>query len=214
MFIIDFDDTLFNTRPKFLRARIKALKKLGVSDQQNYDSYCKARRGPKGNGYYNSERQAEALGELGYDEEKIKSALLATETPRHLKTFLLTDAIKFLRKIKKLREPMVLLSLGNEEYQYKKVHGSRIEKYFDRIFFVNDSKEFVLGKLLKKVSDKKIWFINDRVGQTLELASKFKRITPILKQSVDGGSGKEYKNSGLPYFKTLTQIYNYVKKHK
>ena len=78
---------------------------------------------------------------------------------------------------------------------------------------VNGSKEFVLGKLLKKVTDKKIWFINDRIDQTKELAVKFKRITPILKFSVEQGTLADYKNSGLPYFKTLTEIYNYVKKY-
>ncbi|MDO8626470.1 MAG: HAD hydrolase-like protein [Candidatus Magasanikbacteria bacterium] len=206
MFIIDFDDTLFDTRPKFIEARFAAVATLGVTREQ----YDIARNGLNKNGNYTTRRHAYEIAKFDFDEEKVCLALDSVLDSEKLRSFLFADASYFLESLKKLEQPLVLLSLGDEEFQACKVQGAGIEKYFDRIFYVNDTKKHVVRELLRAISDAKVWFVNDRVEQTKELAEMFPRLVPVLKQSARD-SEEDYKLSGIPYFKTLTEIYDYIK---
>jgi hypothetical protein len=169
-----------------------------------------ARRSADNIATYSTRRHAQILAEHGFDEEQVVKELETTTSPEALSKLLYPDAHDFLKKLKSFGEPMVLLSLGDSEFQMLKVQGSGIEAYFDRVFVVNDTKEHVVAELLAYVKDKKIWFVNDWVQQTLEIKNKFPQLHYILKQSPEGGSDEQYAKSGLPYFKTLTQIYEYI----
>lgn len=212
MFIIDFDDTLFNTRPGFKEARIAAVARLDISPEVYQETYGQARRTPEGIASYSNYRHAQILGTKGFDEAAVRAALETTTTPEKLRDLLYPEAHEFLQKLKKLGEPLVLLSLGDAEFQNLKVQGTGIAPYFERIFVVDDTKEHVVRKLLEHVTDSTIWFINDWVTQTMELALKFPSVRFVLKQSPTGGTDEEYTKSGLPYFKTLTEIYDYIAK--
>ncbi len=211
MFIIDFDDTLFNTRPGFRDARAQALAEVGVSDELYQATYLKARNGSDGLVHYDDRRHAQVLAAEGFDEEKMFAALSSTVTPDKLKEFLFDDAISFLETLRSFGEPMVLLSLGDPDYQYLKIKRLDLEKYFDRVFMVSAPKKTVMAELLGAVSDTTIWFVNDKINETIELATAFPRLLPILKQASIFPEA-DYANSGLPHFKTLTEIQNYIAK--
>lgn len=210
MFIIDFDDTLFDTRPGFRAVRLAAVASLGITPEVYQDTYRVARRSPEGLASYSNYRHAQVLAERGFDEQSVLAALEKTTSPESLASLVYPDAHSFLSQLKKLGEPMVLLSLGDSEFQQRKVHGSGVDIYFDRTFVVDDTKEHVVRELLAAVSDSTVWFINDWLQQSLELAPKFPRLTHVLKQSPEGGTDEAYAASGMPYFKTLTEIYDYI----
>lgn len=209
MFIIDFDDTLFNTRPGFADARVKALSALGVSKDQYLATYLKARNDANGLVNYNDRRHAQMLALEGFDEEKIFEAFQSTMTPERLKEFLFPDTISFLEKIKSYGEPMVLLSLGDAEFQSIKLKRLGLERYFDRVFMTSEPKTTVMAEIIHGVSDTSIWFINDKPEETKELVQFFPKIKPLLKQC-SRFSESEYKALDLPYFKTLTGIQNFI----
>jgi phosphoglycolate phosphatase-like HAD superfamily hydrolase len=210
MIIVDLDDTLFNTRPAFREARIAALKKLGVSEELYYATYQAARQLDGRDGFYSSRRHAEIFGLHGFKVDAILAALEDTTKPAQLKKFLFPDTVIFLEKLRALGEPLVLLSLGDEEFQYLKVHGAGLAKYFDRMFFVNDTKEHVVRELLSNVSDSVVWFVNDRVSDSVVLQKLWApRLRVVLKQAGERPL-EEYLGSGLPYFKTLTEIYDHI----
>ena len=213
MFIIDFDDTLFDTQSGFSGARVSALKPFGISEQLYKETYLKARNNPNGEVIYNNRRHAQVLRQYGFSEDDVFETLEASCKPARLKFFLFPDAIDFLKKLKSLGEPMVLLSLGEKEFQYQKIKALQMEKYFDRIFMTNTEKDKTMKEILEYVSDKVIWFINDKINETKAMHSLFPILRPLLKQSLVE-SPEAYRASGWPHYKTLTEIYEHIVTHR
>lgn len=211
MFIIDFDDTLFNTHA-FKQARLKALENIGVSSALFWTTYKQARVNNDGIFTYSDRRHAEILASEGFSEEKIFQAL--NKVTLNMKDFLTVDAEDFLQNLTLLKQPLILLSLGDAEFQELKVKSSGIAKYFERIFFVDKTKEQVLTELFSATTDQENWLINDKVDESQQLKIRFPNLQVILKIS-DSFPPSVYNHSGLPYYRTLTEIKkhleNYVK---
>lgn len=104
---------------------------------------------------------------------------------------------------------MVLLSLGDPEFQELKVKETGVDKYFERMFLINRTKEDVLADLFKNRASETVWFINDKVDETQQLLFRFKDLQPVLKMS-DSIAREVYTKSGLPHFPTLREILEYV----
>ncbi len=208
MFVIDFDDTLFNTH-HFKKARMETLQKIGVSEKDYQETYREALK--KNDVFsYSNHRHSELLALRGYSVEKVMEALEKTTGDR-LQKFLFPDTVAFMQKLTKTGESVVLLSLGEPSFQELKVKGSGIASYFDRIFMVENSKEYVIHEIIdtgKKEED--IWFINDKVGETVLVKNKFPRLRIVLRKS-DSINEEEYIQSKLPYYQTLSEIYEYIR---
>ncbi|HYE60030.1 MAG TPA: hypothetical protein VEA18_02510 [Candidatus Kapabacteria bacterium] len=206
MFIIDFDDTLFDTQ-RFKKARLDALLACGVSEAIFTESYIKARNNMTGAFTYSDRRHAEILAEYGFDEEKIYEAFM--KITAQLPSFLFPDTILFLEKLKTLQKPLILLSLGDSGFQETKVRGAKIHKYFDRRFMVSETKLSIMQHLLQQKQDEMVWFIDDKIDETREIAALCPAVHPLLKVS---GSIPlpQYEASGMPYFANLLSIYDYV----
>jgi phosphoglycolate phosphatase-like HAD superfamily hydrolase len=210
MFILDFDDTLFDTHAH-KQARLAALSALGVSADMFWETYRQARNSADGLFIYSNERHAEMLSLHGFDRDRIYSALEAT-TSGTLDHFLFSGTIQFLDYLKSLQLPMILLSLGDPSMQELKVRASGIHDYFDRIFFVNESKADVLAELFDSVDEGAVWFVNDKPDETKALAALFPQMHIILKKSASI-SDEKYEHSGLPFLQSITEIKTYVQKH-
>jgi len=210
MFIIDFDDTLFNTHD-FKKVRLESLIKIGVTESDYQETYVEALK--KNDSFnYSNEWHAELLGLRGYSVEKVLSSLEQT-TGDQLQEFLFPDTVEFLEKIKDIGQSLVLLSLGEVRFQELKVKGAGISEYFDRMFMVQDSKEHVMQKLIdvgENSFQDGMWFINDKVEETLLIKNRFPQLNIVLKKSASIDE-KDYQQSNVPYFKTLTEIYDYIK---
>lgn len=208
MFIVDFDDTIFDSQ-KFKLARCEVLLELGVSEQQFWHTYKQARIGADGTFTYNDKRHAQFLALEGFDEDKIYEKL-ASVTLR-INDFLFHDTLDFLTFLKEYKRPVILLSLGDPVFQETKVLGTKIHNYFDKMFMVARSKGDVLKEIFKYENPSKVWFLNDKVEETKYVCEQFENLVPVLKVS-SAISMDDYEQSGLPYFKTLTEIKDYVAK--
>jgi beta-phosphoglucomutase-like phosphatase (HAD superfamily) len=215
MFIIDFDDTIFDTRGKngFKEARLKALRKIGVSRELYTKTYYKSARNSIGHAVYNSRRHARELVKNGFDEKKVFQALEKTVSARILKTFLYKDTIIFLKKLKKLKQPVILFSLGEKSFQILKINKTGLNKYFDKIIIVSLPKEKTIKTIPGLKYAKNVWFINNRVDETLSVKKYSSQFKYVLKQSADIPL-EDYRKSGLPYFKNLLGIYEYIRKNQ
>ncbi len=207
MFVIDFDDTLFNTHD-FKQARIADLVATGVSEKDYQETYLEAMK--KNDLFsYSNERHAELLALRGYPKEKVLAALQET-TGSRLREFLFPDTVEFMQKLQDLGHPLVLLSLGEASFQELKVKGSGVSEYFDRMFMVQDSKEHIIHELVAVGGHpEEMWFVNDKVGESLLIKNAFPNLHIVLKKS-ESIREEEYTQSNLPYFKTLTEIYEYI----
>ncbi|MFH1291851.1 MAG: HAD family hydrolase [bacterium] len=213
MFIIDLDDTLFNTRGVhgFKEVRLSVLNKLGVTEDLYDKTYSEARnQEPIG---YNNIKHAQVLSKHGFDQEEVFQALEKTISSEILKTFLFSDSLSFLGQMKSLGEPMILLSFGDTDFQTLKAKGSGFEEYFDRFILTRTDKSDVVAELANGKNLSKIWFINNRPDETLNVKKNHPKINYILKKSEDIDE-QEYIKSQLPYFKTLNEIYEYIRDNR
>lgn len=208
MFVIDFDDTLFQTH-KFKQMRVGALKSAGVPSSVDDEIYKKARNSPDGMLTYSNIRHAEILASYGYDYDKALYVLEKTTEKEVLAGLLADGAKEFLQYLRDQGQTLVLLSLGSSEFQELKVRGCGVHELFDRMFMVHDTKEHILNELFEHIGDEAVWFVNDKIEETKKLCSKFFKLKPILKVSqlfpID-----EYINSGMKYFNNFNELKEYV----
>lgn len=208
MFVIDFDDTLFDT-DAFKQARGQALTKFNVPEDLYWQVYRETRNSSSGRFTYSNRRHAKELSKYGYDESAIFNALDAVCQPNELRKFLINDAEVLLDTLKSLKHSLILLSLGDPDFQELKVKGTGLSVFFDRIFIINTVKENVLKVLFDFHDQTDVWFINDKVDETKQLLSRFTFLRPVLKVSPNI-EFSQYTTSGLPYFQTLKEIQEYV----
>lgn len=208
MFVIDFDDTLFETQ-MLKKLRVEATGTVGVPATVYEETYKQARNSADGLFTYSNKIHTGVISNLGYDSDVVTRALEQTTKPEKLKSLLVSGAEDFLQYLRDHRQTMILLSLGDPDFQELKVVGSGIHKYFDRTFMVQDSKEHVMNELFDHIEDEDVWFINDKVEETKKLCDNFDKLIPILKVSPTIPI-EEYKLSGMKYFFTFHEIKNYV----
>lgn len=210
MFIVDFDDTLFDTH-WFKQERLAALRKLGVSDELYWETYALARNDEGGQVTYTDERHAAAFAGTDIDRQEVLKALKDISS-RRIREFLFPDAIHFLKKLRLHNRPVLLLSLGAPSFQQTKVQGTKVNLHVDEVIIVDNVKERVLKHQLTHANPKDVWLINDKIGETQRLLKQFPEIHVVLKQ-IPSISEEAYEQTGLPYFDSLTDIAIYVKEH-
>src|SRR3989338_10060156 len=97
MFIIDFDDTLFDTQ-RFKTARLHAMFELGVTEEDFWKSYQDATLSSGGHFTYTNERHAQMLMNYGYDFDVVYEAF--QKTTEDLRMYLFTDTVSFLTSVR------------------------------------------------------------------------------------------------------------------
>jgi len=209
MFIVDFDHTLFDTKA-FKEARLEALRSLGVPDDVYWKTYEQARNDGTGTVTYTDERHAAAFAGTQFNRHKVLIALKNISENR-IKEFLFSDAISFLKALRKLGKPIVLLSLGAPSFQLAKVHGTGVDHYVDDVIVVDDNKKFVLERLVDPNSQETVWLINDHIEETKNMKDMFPNIHPVLKRTHRDTA--LYEQSNIPFFDSLTEIACYVYKN-
>lgn len=205
--IIDFDDTLFDAE-HFKKDIASVFTSFGVSPQIFWESYKEARDSSDGKTLYTFDRHLQILTKdyIFIDIEKAKSeldSLLNSATD-----YLFPDSLDFLNNLKKRGLDLILLSLGEENFQFKKLEKTGLNSFFKQIFLVNDSKLNVLPKILNDHSGRPI-FINDKIKETKEVAQNYPHLYSILKTRSDVPLS-EYQMSGLPFFNTLAEALTHL----
>lgn len=207
MFIIDFDDTIFDTQG-FHNACIQELSELGITNEHYWENYQKNRLDNQGNFIYNHDRHAKSLSELNVAEKDILDCF--KRVSERAKDFLFSDTEDFLESIKALEKQMLLLTWGFPEFQrLKKVEPSGVEQHFDKVIYTSRPKEEEIAKFLENKEAREVWFINDKPEETLRLFLMFPQLKPVLKISPIF-SEEVYKKTNLPYFKTLKELKEYI----
>lgn len=207
MFIVDFDDTLFDTH-RFKQARLDALRAMGISEEMYWRTYQQARGDVTGTVTYTDERHAGAFVGTQFDRTKILAALKDISEKR-ITEFLFPDSISFLQKLRDTGKKILLLSLGASSFQETKVRGAGIDKLVDDMVFIEESKQYVLDHILRDRKQDDIWFINDKIDETEELVQSFPGVRTVLKRS-QSIPEEQYHQSPFTHFDSLSEISDYV----
>lgn len=211
MFIVDFDDTLFDTQG-YHQVCCDVLKDLGVTKENYWQAYRDNRVDENGFFILDNERHAAGLAKMGFDEKMVLERLLAVG--QHIKDFLFADAHDFLSAIRKTGKPVYLLTWGLPEHQRcNKVEPSGIAHHFHELIYTSEPKKDRLARLLAETGVEKAWFINDKPEETKNLAELFPQLRPIVKASPLFPEAI-YQKLKIPYFKTLTEIKDFIFSHE
>lgn len=209
MFIIDFDNTLFDT-PGFRSAMKKVFFDYGVPEEDFKYSENLAVHGRDGNHFdYTLELHLQILREKGHDLPDHEVISLINSQLDN--SYVYDDTIFFLEELKKQNRRMILLTAGNEKFQLMKIHSVKIEDYFDEIICVRGKKEEYVESVY--TPHEKIFFINDKLKENIDVKNKRGDICIITKRNPLRNSKEELENSGIPYFETLTEILNYINQY-
>ena len=129
---LDFDHTLFNTDVFFHVELRNSFWGLGIDIdlwEQSYEAVWK--RG------YTLEKHLEEIHlQSGMQLPREEMQRILNDSFSDLRRYVFPDVVPFLEDAKKRGVRLYLLSFGNPEWQSYKVLGSRLDAYFDEIYFI------------------------------------------------------------------------------
>jgi len=202
--IVDFDYTLFDASA-FKNALAVSLEKLGINKAAFWKTYSDIRELSE-KMEYSPARHLNALASItGFDRKKAEENF--NKIILNSRRYLYPDAVLFLENFSKLA-PLLLLSRGNIDFQKRKVSACGIQKYFTEIELTEKDKNRCLKGLTRKYGDN-IFFINDNIKETEDVAREFPNIKPILKRR-DDVPNRDYLKEAIPNFNTLKEIKDYI----
>ncbi len=206
---IDLDHTLFDTR-QFVADKKKIFYSHGVKEDDFVHSYLLAihgnKTGPVGYYDYTFKNHLAALHNLGY---KFKKEIVEELNQLFKNSYLFSDSLDFIEAMRRVGKRIVLMTAGNKAFQMKKLRSVGLLDSFDEIMIPHYEKQKAIIKVLP--SKTKALFINDSlrenkiIKETLPWLKVIAKVNPRTKI-------KEYEESGMPFFKTLTEISQYVRK--
>ncbi len=201
---VDWDDTVYNTVA--LKADIfDIFTKHGATEKDILDTFRKSLCTIAPHQYdYTFEEHTQFLRDRGYNlpntvEEELNSLFY--------KDYLFSDTGMFLQFLKSISNKVILLSAGDKKFQMSKINDSGIVDIFDEVVVLSGGKEKYLGE---NYSNDKIFFVNDNLRENLSVKQEVPSALVVTKLNAARYSEEEAGAIGAPYFKTLSEIKQYV----
>jgi len=204
---VDLDSTIYDTS-KFREDMFQIFSPFGISREEFFLSYREAAEAPL-LGYFNYtfEKQIEAVRNRGY---VVPDAILGKLDEVLDNDYLYPDAPIFLSQLKKLGEKIILLTAGNRIFQREKVDNTKSNLMVDEVMQVDGGKNLALAPFVK--SSQRLVFVNDNLDENIMIKKEYPDITVITKFNPDYWTEEQCEKSGLPWFKSLTEISQYLYK--
>lgn len=199
--IYDFDHTLFDTNA--MRNDMACLfEKQGLNQEDFFMLFI-----PYfvANQHFAIDTFAELIAQAiekkpkSYVTKRLKSFL------SDLRKYLYSDTLSVIMKSKKIGEN-ILLTLGDKDFQSRKVQGSTIKKYFSEIIYTEEDKSKI--KLPIKKSEKGVYFINDKLSELVDLQKKYPHATMVW---INRYNESPHKN--IPTITHLSELMKLIEKN-
>lgn len=173
----DFDDTLFDTRA-FAESIQGVFEKYGISKELFWSSYQDMKGSFLVGWCYSPEIQIQKLKQNhSFDAKQLRAELdrLISET----KKFLFSDTEEFLSFFKKNGYVLYILSFGDYDFQMKKICGTGIDKFIEKIIITKVDKAIALREEITNDSDV-VWFVDDKIKFIEGVKDVFPKIRTVL----------------------------------
>jgi FMN phosphatase YigB (HAD superfamily) len=205
--IIDFDDTILNTKNIYKKLVSDVLSKFGISHRQFIETKEKIQEDWGGIlRFYDIDRHSELMSKIsGFSVFKIKDGILNFfETG--ISSFVFDDVSAFLKAHKSDR--LILMTFGSKIVQESKVKGSGVMKYFDDIIFTEKkSKSEVLNSIFNTfLKNEKIVFIDDKIEELKKMKELYPEIICVRMKRKDGRYTKDGTPKGCFEIKNLKEL--------
>lgn len=155
---------------------------------------------------YSFEEHLDLLKKIGYD---IKDKFLNELKLLANNNYLFPESENFVKFLKEHSERIILLTAGDTHFQMSKIIGCGVDEIFDEIMVAEIPKIEYFRKHFKGQANKTL-FINDNLKENEAIKMMCPELIVICKFNSKKYSEAEMKQSNLPYFKTLSEIKNYV----
>jgi len=155
---------------------------------------------------YSFEEHLNFLKKIGYD---IEDEFLNELNSLVNNNYLFPESENFINFLKEHSKQVILLTAGDTHFQMSKIIGCGAEKIFDEIMVSEIQKVEYFSRHFKGQANKAL-FINDNLKENEAIKLMYPELNVICKFNPKKYSEDEMKQSGLPYFKTLFEIKNYV----
>lgn len=160
LYIFDFDYTLFNSI-KFKQDFFELFRGL-LHDPSN----LRLEYFQENKIHYDLEKHFDILGDNLKDRDQ--ASLVLKEFLSDLKKYLFPEVEKLLIKLKNDGHRLILISLGNVDWQKAKIYGSDLEKFFDKVIFTDGPKELAL-KEADLIKGEEVIIVNDNFNESVEM---------------------------------------------
>lgn len=176
---VDFDGTLFDTAG--FRERIyEAFKKSGYEEADIHSSYIAECKDYK----YSPEGQFQRLLDIKHSNIKLVEARL-DNLYALVPKYIYSDVDDFLREVNRSKYEVNNLTLGDLEFQMKKVNSAGLSDYFDNIYITDVQKWDYLPNIIRP----RDYFvvIDDRADTLENIKSRYPKslCIQIIRQQLD-----------------------------
>lgn len=131
---IDFDGTIYNSQ-KLVHKFITILKKYNIDENFINEHIIKENN----NSIYNQNKNLDILTNEIIKQNNLDKSILKEINDIYSKDLIFEDSISFLEKYYQ-KYDLILLTLGEQSYQLKKINSCNINKYFKDIIITNQNK--------------------------------------------------------------------------
>lgn len=201
--ILDLDYTLLDTA-RFKQALASEFESCGIGESRFQQTYRQTISQNYPDYDYDPSRHADLLfAEL----ECTKSQLMdrVEKLLSNTAEYLYPGALNFLQELRNMDFNLILLTLGNVEWQRMKIQKSDLETRFDQVIYVRKSKLSAMNKL----SDLKqpVIVINDNSDEVMEML----QLEPDFLYIVKRGPKGVHKEMPVPVADNFEQIIELIK---
>jgi FMN phosphatase YigB (HAD superfamily) len=178
--VFDLDYTLMDTA-KFKEALAEAVTACGVSRERYEETYRSIVK-REGKVYdYDPDVHIESLRQDFPDADAAAEARRGIDkVVADSDKFLFPGSAELLKELRREGRELVLLTLGNERWQRRKVEHSGLRDYFDEVIATGKHKTAEIGKLAE--AEGKTIVINDNGEEIREMMRRAPRLTYIMKK--------------------------------
>ncbi|EKE11173.1 MAG: hypothetical protein ACD_15C00133G0024 [uncultured bacterium] len=175
---IDFDDVLFNTK-RFKEDYFKIFKKKGVSKKIFKECYFDPLDNRDIKNYDPMSHIKRVCERIKIDVDALEKEIenFTADTGKYV----FSDVAEFLDKFEKKELDIISFSITN--FQKAKVYNSGLTKFFSKVKIVDSLKGEIILKIIKKenlLSEKDVYFVDDRVEQIENVKKICPQVTTIL----------------------------------
>jgi len=211
---IDFDDVIFNTK-KFVTDIKRAFRKYGIDEelfQKSYIDYPIKNKNGTIKKYEPSKHIVILEREFEFDGRKLRADV--RKITKNSSAYVFPDVTDFISKSGK--KNVHIISYGDTDFQEEKISECGVAGLVSAIIISDKLKSDSIKKIISKetidLSDGKIYFIDDRMEQIVDVKKAYPKITTILLKRKDG----RYDDSKNKYcdfeFKNLKQAGKFILK--
>lgn len=198
---VDFDGTMFDTAG-FKEAMFQVFLKAGFSRNELLAAYQAECLDYKYSIAGLTER-LKKVRDFNISLTQARIEKLFRDVPRYI----YDDTEKFLQSVDKSKYELILITLGDTNFQHKKVENSKLEKYFDQVLYTEIQKWDYLENIVKK--DERFILVDDRSDTIHQVGLEFPKALALQMNRRDedrddpARNGRIYKNLSVRDFKQV-----------